>query len=69
MSETRVLVEGGIIDVTEYSTLASTLVRIGQRTGINRIPRDVTPNPLIYARRFDKRQSTEVEVDAEEEVV
>jgi hypothetical protein len=31
------------IDIQEHATLSSTLVRLAQRIGINRVPRDVTP--------------------------
>jgi hypothetical protein len=44
------LVSGETIDITEHATLSSTLVRLAQRIGINRIPHDITPDPLTYAR-------------------
>lgn len=37
------LANGGVIDVAEHSLLCSTLVRLAQRIGIERVPRDVTP--------------------------
>ena len=38
------LVRGEQIDLQEHATLCSSLVRLGQRIGINRVPRDVTPS-------------------------
>jgi hypothetical protein len=32
------------IDLGGYATLASTMLRIGSRLGLRRVPRDVTPN-------------------------
>jgi hypothetical protein len=37
------LVNGKQIDVAEHSLLSSTLVRLAQRIGINRLPKNVTP--------------------------
>jgi hypothetical protein len=42
------LVNGEKIDIAEHATLSSTLVRLAQRIGIDRIPRDVTP-PTVEA--------------------
>jgi hypothetical protein len=42
MMEAR-LARGEQIDITEHAQLASTLVRIAQRIGINRRARDITP--------------------------
>jgi hypothetical protein len=44
------LVSGETIDITEHATLSSTLVRLAQRIGINRMPHDITPDPLTYSR-------------------
>ena len=41
---------GQSIDLSELSLAASTLTRLAQRIGIHRVPRDVTPDPLDYAR-------------------
>jgi hypothetical protein len=43
------LVSGETIDIAEHATLSSTLVRLAQRIGINRVPHDITPDPLTYA--------------------
>jgi hypothetical protein len=40
------LANGEQIDVQEHATLSSTLVRLAQRIGIDRIPRDVTSPSL-----------------------
>jgi hypothetical protein len=37
------LVRGEQIDLQEHAVLCSSLVRLGQRIGIDRIPKDVTP--------------------------
>jgi hypothetical protein len=37
------LANGGTINITEHAQLASTLVRIAQRIGINRRAKDITP--------------------------
>src|SRR5262245_30967924 len=42
-------VNGEGVDIGEFCQLASTTVRLAQRLGVERIPREVTPNPLQYA--------------------
>ena len=42
------LTSGEELDISEYSTLTSTLVRVAQRIGINRIARDITPSLAEY---------------------
>jgi hypothetical protein len=44
------LANGEAIDVQEYATLTSTMVRVIARLGIERRPREITPDPLTYAR-------------------
>jgi hypothetical protein len=44
------MVNGETLDIGEYSTLTSTLVRVGQRIGINRVARDITPSLKDYIR-------------------
>ena len=39
------------IDLSGYATIASTMLRIGSRLGLHRLPRDVTPDPLVYAQQ------------------
>jgi hypothetical protein len=42
------LVNGGSVDVVEYSQLTSTLTRVVQRLGINRVAKNVTPTLEQY---------------------
>ena len=42
------LANGKQIDLNEHSLLSSTLVRIASRIGINRIPKNLTPNLHDY---------------------
>jgi hypothetical protein len=42
------LARGEQIDVSEHSQLSSTMVRIAQRIGVNKIPRDITPSLEQY---------------------
>jgi hypothetical protein len=42
------LVGGAEIDIQQHATLSSTLVRLAQRIGIDRIPRDITPSLSEY---------------------
>jgi hypothetical protein len=44
------LVNGEQIDMQEHATLSSTLVRLAQRIGINRVAKDVTPSLADYLR-------------------
>jgi hypothetical protein len=48
------LANGEQIDIAQHATLSSTLVRLAQRIGIDRVPRDVTPDPLAYARERER---------------
>jgi len=45
-------VNGDVIDISTFCQLASTTVRLAQRLGVDRLPRDVTPDPLAYARDY-----------------
>jgi hypothetical protein len=45
-----VLGDASEIDLGGYATIASTMLRIGARLGFHRLARDVTPDPLQYAR-------------------
>jgi hypothetical protein len=42
------LANGEQIDIAEHALLSSTLVRIAQRIGINRVPKNVTPDLRDY---------------------
>jgi hypothetical protein len=50
------LVNGEAIDIQEHATLSSTLVRLAARIGINRSPKDVTPDLLDY---IESREAAE----------
>jgi hypothetical protein len=56
------LANGEDIDIVKHALLCSTLTRLSQRNGINRIPRDVTPSLNTYLAR-------KVQDEAEAEVV
>lgn len=45
------LANGEKIDINEHATLSSTLVRLGQRIGIDRRQKDVTPTLAEYLER------------------
>ena len=45
------LARGEAMDLTSYTQLVSTLVRVASRLGINRVPRDVTPDIKTYLSR------------------
>jgi hypothetical protein len=46
------IASGEPIDVSAYSHMSSTLVRLAARIGLKRVAKDVTPDPLDYARRY-----------------
>jgi hypothetical protein len=48
-------VNGEPVDINQFCTLASTTVRLSQRLGINRVPKNVTPS-LGDLLRADRRQ-------------
>jgi hypothetical protein len=45
---------GQPVDLADLSLAASTLTRLASRIGVHRISRDVTPDPIAYARSFDE---------------
>ena len=51
------LANGEQIDIAEHATLSSTLVRLAQRIGIDRRAKDITPDPLTYARQREQAVS------------
>ena len=53
------LANGKSVDISDYATLCSTLVRISNRVGINRVPKNVTPNVYDYLER--KRNETDTD--------
>jgi hypothetical protein len=44
---------GEQIDLAAYTAAVSTLVRVATRLGTKRVPRDVTCDPLTYARQYE----------------
>ena len=54
------LADGADIDITEYTSLTSTLVRVVSRLGVNRVARDVTPSLAEYLRDLDKQPAEAV---------
>jgi hypothetical protein len=54
------LANGEQIDIAEHATLSSTLVRLAQRIGIDRVPRDVTPSLSEYIASLPKVDEAEV---------
>jgi hypothetical protein len=47
------MINGEQVDITTLCTLASTSVRLAQRLGVNRVPRDVTPSVVEYLDHID----------------
>ena len=45
------IAKGQPIDISDYATLCSTLVRISNRVGINRVPKILTPSVHDYLER------------------
>jgi hypothetical protein len=44
------LLLGEEVDIVAHSQAISTMVRIASRVGVRRVARDITPDPLAYAR-------------------
>jgi hypothetical protein len=57
------LVNGEKISIVEHALLCSTLVRIAHRIGINRVPKNVTPDLQDY---LERRKEREDEIDPED---
>jgi hypothetical protein len=56
------LVSGEPIDIGEHALLCSTLVRVAQRIGINRIPKNITPTLNEYLEtNFNEPEDTAAE--------
>jgi hypothetical protein len=49
-------IAGEPIDVSEFCNLASTTVRLSQRLGINRVPKNVTPTLKEYLRTINEQE-------------
>ena len=41
------------VDITAHASAISTMVRIASRIGTQRVARDITPDPLEYARAHE----------------
>jgi hypothetical protein len=48
------LARGEAIDIQEHALLCSTLTRLVQRIGVNRVAKDITPNLQDYIRSLPK---------------
>lgn len=46
-------------DLDLYSRMSSAQRRMLEALGFDRVPKDVTPNPLDYAREYDRRKAEE----------
>ena len=57
------LVRGEGINLQEHATLCSSLVRLGQRIGIERIARDVTPTLAQYLAARQPHEKSEQETE------
>jgi hypothetical protein len=54
------MANGEVIDIAEHAQLCSSLVRLGQRIGIERVPRDVSPSLHDILRDDLEQQQREV---------
>jgi hypothetical protein len=54
------LANGEQIDIQEHATLSSTLVRLAQRIGIDRVLRDVTPSLADIAEEIERAKAVQV---------
>jgi hypothetical protein len=59
------LARGEEIDITEHALLVSTLVRVAQRIGINRIPRNITPSLGEYLDAQEAAQDAQDQAEAD----
>jgi hypothetical protein len=64
------LARGEPIDLQQHALLASTLVRLASRIGVDRVPHDVTPTLSEYLARYEREpdEAAAGEADAEEAV-
>jgi hypothetical protein len=58
------LASGEEINAQEHALLSSSLVRLVQRIGINRIAKDITPTLSQYRAEFEDADATRDEDDA-----
>jgi hypothetical protein len=50
------VVKGEEVDIGEICNLASTVVRLSQRIGINRVPKNITPTLSQYLDRGESEE-------------
>ena len=65
-----ILGEGSEVDLSGLATLASTMLRIGSRLGMQRRPRDITPTLTEYLaslKQVDATAATQEAPDEEED--
>ena len=62
----QILLGDAEIDLTGYSTLASTMLRIGSRIGFERRAKDVTPNLQDYLSQLDDDDQTAMDATVSE---
>ena len=55
------------IDLSGYATIASTMLRIGSRLGLKRVPKDVTPTLADYLASLKQADTTVATSEALEE--
>jgi len=60
------LANGEPINVTEYASLTSTLVRVVSRLGLERQARDVTPSLADYIAQVDREEAAEAAAASKE---
>ena len=53
--------EASIKQLECYQRTANSLRRLLESVGLKRRPKDVTPNPLDYAREYDRRKAQDAE--------
>ena len=56
-------VNGERIDVATYCRISNSLRRVLGTIGLKRVPRDITPDPLTYARQYDRLKAEDAEVE------
>ncbi len=53
-------INGESVNTAQYCRLANSTRRVATTLGLSRVARDVTPDPLTYAREYDRRKVEEV---------
>ena len=55
--------EAGPKSLEHYQRCTNTLRRVHESLGLKRRPKDITPNPLDYARQYDRQAEDAEECD------